>query len=478
MATTSLAWQLEKLGKIETCAPNVPFLVEDANTVWVVQSGKLDLFVVATRNGALYGARHHVLRVEEGSAVFGVGGHLKEAALAASAAPGTNVLVVPLEQFLKLSLGEEGSPLRLIEDWVGGLTRALSEDVVREAFLTLEPGHATTVPEEQKAVVPKEGVVWVQHRKGTSRFLGQDDLPAIGSNGFFPVTRYGWLQAAPTSELYSVDSRMLWDLRATTNLLHEFHAIAMLYLDARSRRAASKERELAQARKASDTSLLQTALLRLSSPIRKIQDLRDGEDTCQHPVFLACEVIGKRLNIKMKPHPDMLRGLNLPDAVAGVARASGIRVRNVALKGERWVRDHGPFLAFLQQGDKPVALLPRSARSYEYYDPVANLRVPVNREVAATLRPFAAALYRPFPGKALNAVDLLRFGLLGCNRDLAMILLMGIAAGLMGIVSPFVTGIIFDQLIPGAERTQLVGMSIFLLVIAVSTALFTFARSC
>jgi NHLM bacteriocin system ABC transporter ATP-binding protein len=477
MAATSLVLQLEKLGKLETCTPNLPFSVEDANTVWIVQSGKLDLFVVTTKDGSLYGARHHVLRVEEGHAVFGVGAHLHEAALVACAAPGTNVLVLPLKQLLELSPNEGDSPLRFIEDWVAGLSRALSEGVVAGAFLTLEPGQTTTIPEETKAIVPKEDIVWVSHRKGTSRFLGENDLPVIGSNGFFPVTRHGWLQAAPASELYSVDSRALWDLQGRTDLLQEFHAIAMSYLEVRGRKATNNERGLVQARNASDTNLVQSALLRLSAPIGKTQPFSESEDTCRHPVFMACEIIGKRLNIKIKPHPDMLRGFNPPDPLASIARASGIRVRNVALKGEWWTRDNGPLLAFLEEGNKPVALLPRTMRSYEYYDPVANVSVPVSREVAATLNPFASALYRPFPAKALTAVDLLKFGLFGCRRELVTIVLMGVAAGLMGIMSPYVTGVVFDRLIPGAERTQLIGMAIFLLVIAASTAFFTFTRS-
>ena len=479
MATTPLVLQWERRGKVGRCAPNVPFSVEDAKSIWIVRSGSLDLFIVATKDGALHGARHHVLRVDEGHAVFGVGAHLHDAALVASAAPGTNVLTLSIEQFFETGPeGKEGdSPLRLLDDWVVRLTFALSEDVVRGAFLTLVSGQTTTIPEESKAVVPKEGVVWVAHRKGTSRFLGEEDLPASGCKGFFPVTRYGWLQAAPASELYSVDSRTLWESEGIGDRLGEFHEIAMLYLEARRRKAADKDRKIMGARKVADTSLLQVALLQLSSPIRKIKELRDSGDACRHPVFLACEVVGKRLKIKIKPHPDMLRGSSLSDPVAGIARASGIRVRNIALKGNWWVRDNGPLLAFLEAGNKPVALLPRSTHSYEYYDPVENLTVPVDRDVAATLNPFAYILYRPFPPRALNALDLLKFGLVGCRRELATIVLMGIAAGLMGMVTPYATGVIFDRLIPGAERTQLVAMSVFLLVIAVGTALFTFARS-
>lgn len=51
---------------------NRPFPVHDPGVVWFVTSGKLDVFLVRLENGEAVGARHHVLRVEEGGAIFGL----------------------------------------------------------------------------------------------------------------------------------------------------------------------------------------------------------------------------------------------------------------------------------------------------------------------------------------------------------------------------------------------------------------------
>ena len=47
----------------------------------------------------------------------------------------------------------------------------------------------------------------------------------------------------------------------------------------------------------------------------------------------------------------------------------------------------------------------------------------------------------------------------------------------MGIVTPYATGLIFDRLIPGAERSQLVQMALILLIIAIAGSMFTLTRS-
>ena len=101
----------------------------------------------------------------------------------------------------------------------------------------------------------------------------------------------------------------------------------------------------------------------------------------------------------------------------------------------------------------------------------------VSAAVAGSLEPFGHIFYRPFPAKKLGVSDLLKFGVRGCKGELGAILLVGVAAGLLGIVTPFVTGVIFDSLIPGAERSQLVRMSLFLLMCAISGATFALARS-
>jgi NHLM bacteriocin system ABC transporter ATP-binding protein len=476
---SSFMLQLEKQGRIEARVSNSPFSVEDANSVWLVRTGELDLFIVEKKNDEPFGARHHVFRVEAGQAVFGVGSYLQDAMLVASAGPDTTLWCLSLEEFRSFVFqdADEARRFRILEDWLMLLTAALSEDAAPGSFVTLEPGRSVTIRDEPSTVVPCEGVVWVQHRQGYSLFLADNTLPAVTGETFFPVTRHGWLQAAPGSELNCANTLHVWVRDDSGSALRQFHAIAVSCLQARRKKAAEKGSRLMHARRISDIGLVQSALRRLAAPLWRIPEVEESDGACNAPLFLACEAIGKKLRISMKAHPDMLRGLKLVDPVAGIAHASGIRVRNIALKGEWWRHESTPFLAFTDQGNKPVALLPRSAHSYEYYDPTEHRRGLVDAELAATLNPFGYVLYRTLPARELRTWDLLKFGLSGCKRELFHIVLMGAAAGLTGVLTPYVTGIIFDRVIPGAERPELVDISAFLFIIAVTIALFTFVRN-
>ena len=94
------------------------------------------------------------------------------------------------------------------------------------------------------------------------------------------------------------------------------------------------------------------------------------------------------------------------------------------------------------------------------------------------VKPFAIAFYRPFPKKALKLRDILIFGSESCwKRDLWLVVLMGVSGGLLSMVIPYATGIIFDTIIPGGEKAQLLQISFFLAASALAGFLFQLTRS-
>jgi ATP-binding cassette subfamily C protein len=85
-------------------------------------------------------------------------------------------------------------------------------------------------------------------------------------------------------------------------------------------------------------------------------------------------------------------------------------------------------------------------------------------------------LYRPLPNKKIGGLDLLKFGLKGCKRELGTIVFSSLAFSALGLILPVATGIVFDRLIPAAEKTQLFQVSLFLVLMAFAGALFELAR--
>ncbi|HEV3050852.1 MAG TPA: NHLP bacteriocin export ABC transporter permease/ATPase subunit, partial [Longimicrobium sp.] len=92
------------------------------------------------------------------------------------------------------------------------------------------------------------------------------------------------------------------------------------------------------------------------------------------------------------------------------------------------------------------------------------------------LGPTAHMVYRPFPAEPLRALQVLKFGLHGCRPDVLTALAAATLGAVLGLVLPLATGLLFETIIPGADRGQLVQMTLVLLAVAVAGALFTVVR--
>lgn len=462
-----------------TPAVNRPFPLDDPDAVWVVKTGSVDLFLTATREGRPIGARRHVLRVPEGHAFFGIGSFpLRDRELVAAALPGSSLFRTTLTAVAQqIANSDDLEPLRWLEEWIDQLYLALGHGSPR-VFTVLEAGVRTAIPETPQPVLPRDEVVWVSHRKGESLFLGSSNLPFVTGPRPFPVAKHGWLEPGPRSVLSTINTRSLVEIDPVGLGLREFHRIAMLAILQESEKENVKHRDRLRAKEGASADLVGRALLQLATPLSKAQHGTSFDKTvCNDPVFLACQAVGNKLNIKVTPHPDMLRGMPLTDLIGSIAKASGIRVRQVALKAGWWKQDLGPMVAFRDADESPVALLPRSPTKYELFDPVAQKTVLLTSDLADTLNPFAYVFYRAFPPNKLSVKDLLLFGLQGCHREFLTILLMGMAGGALGVVIPYALGIVFDSLIPGAERHQLVQMALVLTVCALASAMFALTSS-
>jgi ATP-binding cassette subfamily C protein len=72
----------------------------------------------------------------------------------------------------------------------------------------------------------------------------------------------------------------------------------------------------------------------------------------------------------------------------------------------------------------------------------------MDAETAARLAPFAFTFHLRFAPRALGAGDILRFAVSQGGRDFALLLLAGLSAALIGLLTPVATGWLIDKAIP------------------------------
>jgi NHLM bacteriocin system ABC transporter ATP-binding protein len=427
------------------------------------------VFLVQLREGEAVGVRHHLLRVPQGEALFG----------AAAGDDGRALLAVPTPDARfgstsRQTLLQAEGPAAVsaaIDAWITALSRALAGEALPRVFGVLEPGAEFAVADQACLLLPRDGVVWARVAEGSARFLGDGQMP-MGRNAV-PVATTAWIEAEAQSRVIAehtpsrIQSPAFWE-DVDRFMVMAVGAAARNVERARVREAARLERRAESERLGLDRALRRLAAVDRADAVT--------DDAAGNPWLAACRAVGHAMGMALGteagPGP-----VNLQDPVAAVVTGLGVRSRVVALKGPWWRQDAGPMVARRESDGAPVALLPIAARRYELYDPATGLRAPVTESVAASVEPLAWCLYRPFPARPLVGADLVRFGVQGGHRDLTTVVLMGIAGGLLGLVFPVATGVVFDTVIPGADRQQLLVVTLLLMTAAACGAIFQLVQN-
>jgi NHLM bacteriocin system ABC transporter ATP-binding protein len=473
---------------------NQPILLDDKQLVWLVYIGRVDIFAISVRGGEVVGPRHHLFRAEAGQAIFGIDLASKDNGIALLAVGGPETELLPLQRSQLAELVQEQQDVEavvaLINRWITDFSSSLATDIPPKESQRLTPDQEIVLAERNTAR-PRQGILWVKHREGQTEFMGRSDL-SLRQDGFIPLSNRTWLRSVNTSRLYAVDTRSLLEQDAAWSALDHFHQLALEYVRLNMTQTEQAERQYLQEKLAADRSAVENAFSQLTAVLESetATPFVLDDNIRANPLLVACSLVGQALGLAVQAPPDLSGSRTWEDALRDIARASRIRYRQVALRGAWWRMDNGPLLARLtfaggtegegirgQAEPRPVALWPTSTSGYEILDPTAQTRQPVTPEIAAALAPLATMLYRPLPNRAITALDLLKFGLWGTKKDLLTVLFMGLAAGLLGLVPPVMTGILFDVVIPRADRSQLWPLGLALLIAALAVAMFQLVQN-
>ena len=469
-----------------------PLLLGDPGAVWMVREGDVEIFAVELdADGEPAGPRRHLVSVPADQLLFGFDlpraqGH----GVIAVAGPGAilrRLALRRLQAWAKVDpeLGAALTPL--LEHWVMGVSAAVTREVrprpkidsrlPATGAVALHPGKRTAATEDRLG--------WIDLRGSDALYVGMHELtlPAAagGEPTFFPLSADTWLQTHGAGEGTVLPTAEALVRPGGWAGLEAFHE-AVCRCEVLNRQFSQADQFNRLQQRADYRAAARAATV---EDITSVLDARAGDDdrvrldptTMGEPFFAACALVGQARGIPIRQHPEAMNNPELKDQLSAIAKASNCRVRAVRLRDDWWRRDQEPMLASLQDGAVPVALLPKGTGAYELVNPVTQGRLRVNAGVAATLAPVAVCFYRPLPAGPLRARDLLWAGARGLRRDLLAVLGMTLLAGLLGTLTPLLTGIVFDTVIPGSEHSELFQITTALLFAALGAAVFDLTKA-
>ena len=479
---TSIAELAARAGTSVPSAGNRPVELTDTDSVWFIEQGTVNLFLLEFKDGAEHAAPQHLLRRESGWLLPGVAPDVQAGdegttlCLVAKGMPGTVLRRLPAAMLSEVDPGELAEQT---DTWLNAITDTLSRFVGRiprptalaESGLTLDLAPPCTLS-------VRRDVVWIaQPPPGTSAYMDivdQADPDGSGSGeDLIPLTRTSWLSLFDEVTLAAKSTETLAAQGMLLPALASFHALAFTLERINRRLAVVDEANLERARTMNRHAAERAARQRLFN----IYDLPVDRDVDAEDKALAdaLHIVGRREGIDFKI-PARSGASDAPIGLADVLDASGVRARRVRLNAEEawWRGDSNAMLGFRDEDGQPVALVPGMFGRYRLVDPVTKRSTRVTAARAGALAKHAWMFYRPLPepsagereglaprkrGNAKPA-DLVAIALRGSAPDLARLVAAGLPGGLIKLLPALALGFVAHHVAAGTSAGALYAVAV------------------
>lgn len=166
---------------------------------------------------------------------------------------------------------------------------------------------------------------------------------------------------------------------------------------------------------------------------------------------------------------NVLEDEGLLDTVLG---RTGLTRRKVVLSRKWWTRGEGPVVAYTPDGDI-ICLVPLRFGGYCYIDPKTGEPVKINRRTAKNISGEGYCFYKPFPTTSMSIKDFIKYIMKTFTKfDIAFLMVLALAAALLGLVSPAINQLIFNTIIPSGTIQDIYPLMALLVGVMVSTTAF------
>lgn len=449
-----------------------PLNLSSAEQGYFVKAGEVDLFLV------------HKYEERDGFRDF-----------CAGFTEGDILWPVPADQTLKaIAIGQQGAQLvpfdisrvkqtehreaisSAIDDWLKKITKGIlgSGNVPGEVKLIQHAGDISFKADTK--ISTSEHVYWLKAEDADLTYCDRYGVDR-SSLSYIPITHHSWL-TVPTDGGYKLKrTPELMDDHSIDELLKAFHSCLLDIYHKKFTEEREQEGRLLKKSIEERESDRFEAFKGLSKVIQTAEEhLKSFAGTKSNvPLVQALDLITGSKGVMLEAPKD-LHADSIQLALKEIARHNDLRSQQIKLGTHWWKKESGAMLGFYGEDEQPVALL-REKKSYEMHNPATGRVVEVDEQTEKDISEIAYNIFVPFPNRKLTFKDLLRLSLRHVKGDLTMIVFMGLIAALLTMLTPVLTGYIFDNVIPDSSFSELYQVCAALVLAAFAGAAFQATRN-
>lgn len=443
-----------------------PLQLDDPGRAWLVCVGRVELFLVSRYDDGTAGARHHLATVPAGGLLLGIASEgPADFTLLAMPHADTEVLEWSFASLVTHSGAADVIPALApaLEVWLRALSGGLAYWARPRPAVGYGVGadEAITIPAGQRCS-GQHALAWIRLVPAAGLFLDIQELPPAVGELTFPLAPEAWLlTTAPLALQSRATAAALLDGDAWAGVA-SLHRLLFEAADLNLRLANVDEYNRLRARRAANEAVRDQAFKDLTRVIADRARATLAPIRGDSPLVGALRLIGRAEGFEVR-----LPAVTKPGDSPGleeIARASGLRRREVTLRDEWWRHDFGALLAFERETGRPLALLYDTQDRPRLVDPISGEDLAF-AQARTRLAATAFELTPHLPFRTMNFRDLLGFALARGWRDAVPMLLTGAILGLFGLATPIAAAYLIDSIVPLRETGLLIELGVILAVL-------------
>ncbi len=461
-----------RLLKITT---NKLYYFTNPEKVWKVEKGTIDIYLIELNaNKEATSSRKFLYRAERGDLVLSLNTQpFLEGVTLMATAQEAMLIEFPVNSpqlhnlpFIQLSF----------EKWVDDIAEYCLERRPPIDYKNIVPGKGQNLKKGTISFFPNS-LIWAKVVAGEFNVLGHTDSTERNRKMFeqqyFPVSRYLPVEALGKKNILDVFANSNFPVHHLIKKgINPFRAYTLEEITEMSRKKKLESSQQIQKKINLEEHLFVSSLQNLNKILNKKAVNQQANKLPDEGALLvgALETVITALGRTIRV-PKTLNAKNAKNALFLICENSNIRARKVILRGEWWKEENGHLLVFDRATKNPRALIQKKPQQYQLINQENGVVKSMSQEVAFTLDPEAYMFFPNFSSKINSFTDLLHFALKDFKTDAWLLLIAAFLGSLIGLLMPIFSNLIFDDVIPTADRSFLKEMVAILLMIAVIKAL-------
>lgn len=456
-----------------------PFVLNSTEQLWLILSGEVNIFYTRIgEKGKYLCALKHLYSAKKGEILFSL--------LTKSTEDDTrlivfseNAVLLPINKSDLLNI-DHLFLKNMINKWILKISAELSHLSAPRVYKPLDHFEEIKLSENSTAY-PSNNINWINILSGNIELFSGNSLLSADDEFKFPVPVSNKLWVTAKSKNVKVKVLSTREvIEENINFLISIDHLLIYFNGQLNKNIAAHQNQeqnyFDEKLKAEQNQLTRT-LEKIKSIVNDNPLKKDHNPAAfrssdiKNSLFATCQIIGEHSGFKIEEPKHIESYQNsTTNQLFAIAKSSKLRVRKIILRDIWWKEENGDLLAFTKTENTPVALLQKNSGTYVLKNHKTGTETVVNHEIAESLEPIGYMFFSGFDKKMNSMKRVLSFAVNGVRKDGKRLILAALAGSLIGLLIPIMSGKMFDDVIPTADRSMHFEVFSIMIMIGLVTA--------